>query len=120
MAVFDDLAGNRTYGGDTPHQLFAGEGEIKTTYRTFAAGYVIEKYQPVALSSGKLVPWTTGTAFGIAAQPVDAYDADVEGPIFVSGVFNHEALVWPLATDTLAERQAAFDGTEILIQQLYG
>jgi hypothetical protein len=39
-------------------------------------------------------------------------------PVFISGGFNHEALVWPVAIDTLAERQAAFARSPVYVQQL--
>jgi len=52
------------------------------------------------------------------SQPIDAATPGVFVPIFISGGFNHEALVWHANLDTLAKRQAAFAGTPVYVQQL--
>lgn len=57
-------------------------------------------------------------AVAIAAQPVDAATPGNWVPIFIGGVFNHEALVWPAAVGTLAQRKRAFAGTDISVAQL--
>ena len=60
----------------------------------------------------------SGNAFAIAAQPVPASTPGGWVPIFLSGGFNHEALVWPAGMATLAARKLAFAGTPIYPQQL--
>lgn len=60
----------------------------------------------------------SGNAVAIAAQPVDAATPGGWVPIFISGGFNHEALVWPAGMGTLAQRKLVFAGTPIYVQQL--
>lgn len=60
----------------------------------------------------------TGNAIAIAAQPVAAATPGAWLPVFVGGVFNHEALLWPGNLVTLDERKRAFDGTMIGVRQL--
>lgn len=57
-------------------------------------------------------------AVAIAAQPAPAATPGVFLPIFVGGIFNHQALVWPAAVGTLAQRKRAFEGTNIGVRQL--
>jgi hypothetical protein len=107
-----------------PFDLFAGSGPWHTTQMLVEDNQAINQFTPVALNTaGKVVPWVSGTtpaleAFGITAQPVEASNPGKFAPIFISGGFNHEALVWPIATDTLAERQAVFIRTPIYVQQI--
>lgn len=56
-------------------------------------------------------------AIGIAAQA-----GAVGGPIpfYTGGGFNSDALVWPAAVTTLAQRKAAFDRTNIEVAQVKG
>jgi hypothetical protein len=61
---------------------------------------------------------TYGKAIGITAEAVGASDAPADVPYYSGGVFNHEALVWPAATSTLAARRAAFNGTNIEVASL--
>jgi|SRR6476620_11121445 hypothetical protein len=104
--------------------LYAGIGPEATTEMQVADATAIEQFQVLALVSNKLVPYDPAattpvqTAFAIAAQPMDAATPGKFIPVFVAGGFNHEALVWPAALDTLAERQAAFAGSPIYVQQL--
>jgi len=104
--------------------LFAGSGPWHTTQMLVEDSQAIEQFAPVALNTdGKVVPWVAGLdpeleAFGIMAQPIEASTPGKFAPIFISGGFNHEALVWPLATDTLAERQNVFARTPIYVQQI--
>jgi hypothetical protein len=60
----------------------------------------------------------SGNAIAIAAQPVDAATPGNWVPVFISGGFNHEALLWPAGMGTLAQRRAAFTGSPIYVQQL--
>ena len=61
---------------------------------------------------------TYGKAIGISLEPIAAVTGPVDCPYYSGGVFNHEALVWPVADDTLAERRAAFNGTNINVASL--
>lgn len=123
----NDLAANGTFGSFSPEQLYAGEGKIVSGTNVFLAGVAYEKYRVLALNAAnKLVlhdPTQTDSrkqAVAIAAQPIDATGGDVSGPIFQGGYFNHAALVWHASLTTLAQRKAAFEGTEIHVGQLYG
>lgn len=130
MATFqsNDLAGNGTRGSVEPFQLFAGEKEIVTAHDPVAASTEIAKYEVIARNtSGELVPYDADgedgedKAIGIAAQPIKTDAVTVQSlPYYVSGFFNHEALVWPAGVTTLAQRKALFVGTEIQIGSLYG
>jgi hypothetical protein len=60
----------------------------------------------------------SGDAIAIAAQPVPAATPGAFLPIFTGGVFNHEALVWPVGLATLEQRKRAFDGSNIGVRQL--
>lgn len=130
MAAFqsNDLAGTRDLGAFTPTQLFAGEKEIVTAHDPVAASTTIKKYEVIARNDdGELVPYdadgTNGEdkVIGIAAQPIETDAVEVQSlPYYVSGFFNHEALVWPAGITTLAQRKALFAGTEIQIGSLYG
>lgn len=51
-------------------------------------------------------------AIGISAQ---AALAGGNMPYFTGGVFNHNAITWPASIDTLVERKAVFDRTNIQI-----
>jgi hypothetical protein len=114
VAVFqtNDLAGGITeLGTHEPLQLFAGEMPVFTDHGTAEDGTTLAKYTVVQRDAdGFLIAWdgTTGVVAGITAQPVAASGANVDVPIYTGGFFNHEALVWPPAVDTLAERRAAF------------
>lgn len=57
-------------------------------------------------------------AFAIAAQPVAASTPGGWVPIFLTGGFNHEALLWPDGFGSLAQRKMVFAGTPIYVQQL--
>jgi hypothetical protein len=123
----NDLAGNGSYGGYTPFQLFAGEKEIVTNHDPVAPNTAIQKYQVIAKNAaGQIVPHnpaaadTTKVAIGVAAQPLASTASAVSIPYYVSAFFNHEALVWDATLTTLAQRKAAFQGTEIQIGSLYG
>ena len=99
--------------------LYAGSGPWNTTQMQVADGLAIEQFQVLALFGGKLVAATdSNQAFAVAAQPIDTTTPGVFVPIFISGGFNHEALVWHATLDTLAKRQAAFAGTPVYVQQL--
>lgn len=114
------LAGNGDLGSFTPEQLFAGEAPVRTSRVTVKTGLVFAQFEVFALdAAGKAVKLTqagggaiTDNAKGIFPHAIDTsatgYNADADAPFYEGGVFNHEALVWPAAYDTLPERQAAF------------
>lgn len=58
---------------------------------------------------------SAGDLAGITAQPIAA---NSNGPSFVEGIFNHEALVWPASLTTLAQRKLATQGTGIEVRRL--
>lgn len=68
--------------------------------------------------TGFTVPALEATIFGVLAQPVDATSGDVKGPAFLTGTFQHDELVWPVAIDTLAERQRACVGSKLWVSNL--
>lgn len=140
-----DLAASGTYGGYTPLQLFAGESDIVTSPGIVKANQNLAKYTVVAKDvNNKLVPYAPATAdvavvggatsqtakapetraVGILCTAIDTTsggtNADTSVSMYVGGVFNHAALVWPAAAGTLALRKAAFDRTNITIEQVLG
>jgi hypothetical protein len=130
VAKFNDLASSSDLGTTETEQLYAGERAPVTTFGTLLTGVNYAKYTVLGMvtASGKYTTYNpagsdgTQVAVAILAQPVNTASpaGDRRAPIFVGGVFNHQVLVWPAATDTLLERQAAFNGTDITVQQLYG
>jgi len=100
--------------------LYAGSGPWNTTQMQVTDGLAVQQFEVLAVDAGgKLIAYTTGSiAAAIAAQPMEASTPGKFMPVFISGGFNHEALVWPVAIDTLAERQAAFVRSPIYVQQL--
>ncbi len=110
-------------GTFTPTQLIAGDFPISTQVGKLLSGQNLAKYAVVAMNTaGKLVVYDQagvgplGEAVGILAEAMDASAGDKDCQYYVSGHFNHEALVWPAATDTLLERQYAFRGRPIQIK----
>lgn len=109
--------------GEDPFHLFAGDSKTVTGQGEFGEDVAI--FTPIArqTADGKLYAWDPAAADGtenalfITAQAVDVSEQAV-GPYYEGGYFNHEALNWPAAIDTLAERKAAFDGTPISIGKL--
>ncbi len=72
-----------------------------------------------ALANGSTTRTSTyGKAIGVTLEPVAAVEESVNCPYYSGGIFNHEALVWPAADDTLAERRAAFNGSNINVASL--
>lgn len=109
--------------GEDPFHLFAGEAPVVTDQGVFTADTAQFTVLGRVTATQELVAWDPAAADGsekavaIAAQPVDVSE-QAEGPIYTGGYFNHAALIWPAAIDTLAERKAAFDGTPIKIGKL--
>lgn len=128
--TFSDLAGSQDLGTTIDPQLYAGERAPVTTFGTLLTGVNYAKYTVLGMiaATGKYTTYSVagvdGTQFAVAVlmQPVNTASpaGDKLAPILVGGVLNHQVLVWPAATDTLLERQAAFSGSDITVQQLYG
>lgn len=121
------LAGNGTQGALTTRNLFAGESDIVTTSSVYKAGVAFPEGAVLAKDAdGKLILWAQGvgapenSAVGICPLQLDSAAADRQGPYYTGGVFNHAALVWPVAADTLVERKAAFERTNIVIDTVLG
>lgn len=129
--VTNDLAGGVTdLGSLEPFQLLAGEKAPVTTSGLFLTTQVIPKYQTLGriTATGKLVILNPAGSDGsqilyaIAAQPMNTTTpaGDQNGPVYITGVFNHQALVWPAALDLFEERVTATIGTDIVVRKLAG
>jgi hypothetical protein len=81
-----------------------------------AAGNAVTLVEGVA-AAGFTVSGAT-LAVAVAAQPVPATTPGGWVPVFISGGFNHEALLWPAGMNSLATRKMAFQGTPVYVQQL--
>lgn len=118
------LAGNRDLATTTPRQLYAGSSDI--VHQSGVAAAAIKQFEVIARdATGKLIPFTgkaaaegeeVAAAIGIALIGV-AKDSSVQ--FAVGGTFNHEALLWPADITTLVARQAVFDRTNIIIDELF-
>jgi hypothetical protein len=114
----NDLASGELVTTQTPFHLFAGEAPVITEEAILDTGN-LAKYTVVGRLSatGKIVAHAPAAsdgsenAIGILTQPADATAGDVRVAIYTGGFFNHTALVWAAATNTLALRQAAFRDT---------
>lgn len=140
--AFPNLHASGIDAGDsfTPTNIFAGSTPPRTTQMTVKRNQTIAQFTVLALDdSGYLVPLSqtdtvnavdSGTdtvaipgperkAVAISAYAIEtASGAESVHSVYVEGDFNHEALVWPAATDTFAERVAAFAGTPITVRKL--
>lgn len=125
MSYPNQIAGNGTMGSFTPFHLFAGEKEVVTAQRAVPANTEFEQFE-VAVDDGGTLAKFTGqesdpVTLVVVAQPIESSaNPPAQAPVYVSAFFNHEALVWPEGVDTLADRQAAFQGTEIEVGALLG
>ena len=94
-------------------------------YPVFAAGHTAKAATAIAqyevlqytASADTVEPLTTGVAIGIAMHSVASDATDRNTQVWLSGEFNHEALVWPAAISTLIKRRKAFAGTSIMISK---
>jgi hypothetical protein len=119
----DLAAGGQVVGSYAPLPLFAGDADVVTEEEVVVTGQVLAKLTVVGkvTATGKLTVYTPGAvdgsekAYGVLTQAADGTLADVNVAAYTAGFFNHDALVWPAAIDTLAERKAAFAGTQIRI-----
>jgi hypothetical protein len=112
-------------GTFTPDNLFAGSAEVVTTTLPLAASTAIAARTVLALNtSGYLVAYddtavdSKATAVCISVEAAASSGSVREIPVYVGGCFNHEALVWPAGANTLAERRAAFQRTNIVIDKI--
>lgn len=96
--------------------LAAGTGAITTTEDVTSASFTVSG---ATLTGGDTTADTpSGAAVAVAAQPVLAATPGAFVPIYISGCFNHEALIWPAGIATLRQRMLAFAGTGITVKQL--
>lgn len=111
--------------------LWAGDVKPTTDRGIFKTGQIVPQYTPLAVDAdGKYVIWvpgasdTTGKIVAVSLEPMNTGNTaggtnqDTWGPIYVDGFFNHEALSWPAAIDTLAERKQAVAGTRFNVGRL--
>lgn len=126
----NDLAGNQSWDGITPNQLWAGEypkhtssGVAGGTGLTFAKYEVVAfdatantyiKYDPAAADDAP-----AKTPVGFTCQPTVSGESI---QVYDSGAPNHEALVWPASLTTFPQRKNAFayPGTNIFVGRLLG
>lgn len=124
MPYPDQLASGVTQiEGQDPFHLFAGDSKTVTDQGRFGANCAQFQVLGRVTATDLFVPHDPAASDGsqvavaIAAQPVVIAN-QVVGPIYTGGFFNHAALVWNTATDTLDERKAAFDGQPISVGKL--
>lgn len=117
MPISDLAAGGTIHGPQEVEQLFAGEAPI-TTGNALAVD-AVSKYQVCVMNATGLITNFTGISTG--DKCVIAAQAAAPGqmvPFYSGGAFNHNALTWPAAQDTLAKRKVFFMGTPIVIGDL--
>lgn len=130
MTNFGPIAGvstdNSNANGNV--QLFAGESDIVTTQGqlvagvSYVGGQVLGRVTATGLFGKHDPAVTTGLEKAVA---ILGYDVPTVTPgkwegIYTGGVFNIDALTFNAATDTVLEKTAVFDGTNIVAQRLYG
>ncbi len=136
----DVTAYGDTISGFNPFDLFAGDAPVVTQSLTVTTGLTLAQFAVVAMDDTNEIvaldptddyiadPDTTAGGSGLAdlkayaSKPIGvlAYAVDTTGgakkaTVFTAGFFNHAALVWPAALDTLKKRQAAVIGTPISV-----
>lgn len=101
--------------------LFAGSAEITTNRAQGTAATVLAKHTVIGLVDDKIVAWNPAgnngseEAVGILCEALDTTtNPGSWAPYYTGGDFNHDALVWPVAIDTLAERRAVFAATSTI------
>lgn len=126
MATFsgypDQLAGGITQEeGYAPFHLFAGEDQ-PVSNQINAGPVALEQFRTYAYDAdNKAVPYDPAAGapvnklIGCAAQPIPA---NGQGPGFEKGVFNHAALIWPAAVNTVELRKAACHGSPFQVRKL--
>lgn len=113
------LAGNDSLTLSAPTQVFAGDAPVTTNRAQGGTSVTLAQYTVIAIVADKIVQWDPAgsgdvtKAAGILATPLDTVAKPGSwAPYYTGGDFNHAALVWPAAIDTLAERRAAFAQTD--------
>lgn len=107
------LAGSSTLELTPAPNLFAGSAPITTNRAQVSVA--LDQYEVIAIVGDEIVAWNpdgvdgSEVAAGILATATEVGSG--WAPYYTGGDFNHEALVWPAAIDTLAERRAAFSHT---------
>lgn len=132
------LAAGDTIAGFDPFDLFAGDAPVVTQALTIATTQNLAQFTVLGVNtSGELValdptadylldadtvvggaadfPAFSSKPVAILAQAINTAGGATKAPCYTSGFFNHEALVWPAALDTLAKRIAAVLGTTISV-----
>lgn len=114
-------AGNASLNFPQAAKLFAGDAPVTTSRAAGGTNVKLAIYTVIALVADKIVPVNPAASdgsqipAGILSAPLDTTaatgDVNAWAPYYNGGDFNHEALVWPAAWDTLAERRAAFAQT---------
>ena len=139
MSYPDMLAGSEDATPFVPFDLFAGDAPVITDNAMVASGQELAQFTVVAFNTsnqlvaldpaatyiadadtvaggGVALPLYSSKAIGILCQGVDSTGGAVAAAFYRAGDFNHAALVWPGALDTLAKRRAAFAGTPISVK----
>lgn len=109
--------GNPSAESYAPFHLFAGDRPVATKTVTISSGSNLAQYSVLGRvdATGEYVLCNNGASDGsqvpraILCQACDATSADTKAAVYVSGFFNHAALVWHASFDTLAEKLSAFD-----------
>ena len=121
----DFLAASEGPDTYTPIQLFAGDLPIVSEPGTLITGQNLLANTVVAriTLSGKLTQWAPAGSLGaqipvgILMHTTDATSADKGCELYIAGVFNRAALVWPAAA-TEPQKAYAFDNTKIATRYL--
>ena len=121
----DIAAGQSVLGTFVPTQLFAGEAPIITNDYVIDAGVTVVKHGVYALNAtGEVIEYDpAGSAPATTPRLIASQDGAALDRIsfFEGGMFNHEALVWPVSLTTFDARRAVFGSTgTIKIGQLAG
>lgn len=111
----------------SPPQPFAGDGEVRTRWATFASGLTLTANTVIArnTSTGDMVVWdpagTNGTniALGVTCEAINTSGGAASHPYYFSGDFNIDALVWPGGA-TATQKELAFDRSPISVRPLAG
>lgn len=91
-------------------QLFAGEAPIITD--SAPALVDIRKWELCSLTVTGVTPYVDGTHEPASAViSAVAVTAGKQCPYYDAGKFNHEAVIFPAALDTLPKRKAAMHGS---------
>ncbi len=107
--------------------LRAGDYPVENVPVTLLSGAgVIDDFTVVGMvtASGKYVPCDLGASdgsevpTGILVYGGDATSADVNVQMYVSGVFNTEALIWDASFTTDAQKLAAFPNPPLMCKKV--